>query len=155
MANTHPIPQHPHKAHPVKGGRHHPRLAVYLLVGLVGAWSLATAAPAQAWWDDAHHWHRGRFIPPPPPAVGVAGALAGAVVGLGVGAALAGVVHPAYIAPPVVYVPPPSLAYGAPPVVYAPPPPPPYAPPPGYPPPGYYPPPPAGYPPPPPGYPPG
>lgn len=67
---------------------------------------------------------------------GTGGLVAGTLLGLGVGAAIAGTVPRPYVPPPVVYAPPP-VVYAPPPVVYAPPPPV-YAPRPYYPAPAYY-----------------
>lgn len=71
-------------------------------------------APAQAWW-------------------GPGAVVGGTLLGLGIGAAVAGAYAPrVYYPPPVYYVPPPAYYYAPPPAYYVPPPPPPVAPAPGY-----------------------
>ena len=51
---------------------------------------------------------------------GTGGLVAGTLLGLGVGAAIATTVPRPYVPPPVVYAPPPPVVYAPPPVVYAP-----------------------------------
>jgi hypothetical protein len=80
-----------------------------LLVAIPVAVGLLAASPAEAYWRRGGYYHGGGF--------GVGPAIAGAVVGLGIGAALTGGYgygRPYYAPPPVYYAPPP--------VVYAPPP---------------------------------
>ncbi len=91
-----------------------PRWGLLAVVPVVTVGLLA-ATPAEAYWNRGGGWHRGGWGPGP--------AIAGAVVGLGVGAALAGAYAPRYYAPPpVVYAAPPPVVYAAPPAYYAPPP---------------------------------
>ena len=75
-----------------------------LLVAVPVAVGLLAASPADAYWRRGYGY-RG---------YGAGPAIAGAIVGLGVGAAISGAYAPRYYAPPAYYAPPP--------VVYAPPP---------------------------------
>jgi hypothetical protein len=76
-----------------------------LLVAVPETVGLLAASPAEA------YWRRGHWFGPGP-------AIAGAIVGLGVGAAIAGAYpRPYYAPPPVVYAPPP-VVYAPPPVYY-------------------------------------
>ncbi len=77
-------------------------VAIPVAVGL-----LAASTPANAYWRGGYGY-RGGF--------GAGPAIAGAIVGLGVGAAISGAYAPRYYAPPVYYAPPP--VYYAPPPAY-------------------------------------
>ena len=86
-------------------------LAIPVAVGLLAA----TATPASAYWNrgyggyGGYGYHRG---------FGAGPAIAGAIVGLGVGAALSGAYAPRYYAPPPVYYAPPPVVYAPPPAYY-------------------------------------
>ena len=79
-----------------------------LLVAVPVAVGLLAASPADAYWRRGYGY-RG---------FGVGPAIAGAVVGLGVGAALSGAYARPYYAPPPVYYAPPPVVYAPPPAYY-------------------------------------
>ncbi len=90
------------------------------LLSLLTAAALLAAAPAaHAEWHGRGGWHGGGWHGPGP-------VVAGTLLGLGLGAVVAGALAPPVYAPPppVVYAPPP-VVYAPPPVLYAAPPPPP------------------------------
>ena len=84
---------------------------VSLLVAVPVAFGLlAASTPASAYYYHGGYGYRhGGF--------GAGPAIAGAIVGLGVGAAISGAYAPRYYAPPAYYVPPP-VVYAPPPVYY-------------------------------------
>ena len=90
--------------------------------------AVVALAPAAAHADFYRHGYgygpyRGYYGGPRhygPRHFGTGGLVAGTLLGLGVGAAIAGTVPRYYAPPPVVYAPPPPVVYAPPPVVYAP-----------------------------------
>ncbi len=93
----------------------------FVAATLIAGVTVAATAPANAAFRGFHGFHGrpGHFYHGG--GIGVGGAIAAGLVGLGVGAAIASTAHPAYYAPPPPPPPPYGYGYG----YYAPPPPPP------------------------------
>ena len=94
-----------------------------VLLAVPAAATLLMAPAAHADWRG-HGYGSALWVSHHHGGIGVAPVIAGAVVGLGVGAVVAGVLAPPVVVapPPVMYAPPPQMVYAPPPqVVYAPP----------------------------------